>query len=105
MAIAARCPFVAVDERIRFITQKEYEIDDLTCKDIEKQYIFSFSSTMLLSGTKADWKTSILDNVLVKLSNMEYKLSPAVEVDQMINFNLVRQHKLKRMGIRFIHKY
>ncbi len=108
LAIAARCPFVAVDQRIRFINQKDYELDDLSIV-VPKQYIFSFS-TMLLSGRVDDWNNSLLDNIIIRLK----KFLPSLNRDEWatttesydsVSFDVVRQRKQKRLGVRFIRKY
>jgi hypothetical protein len=40
LALAARCPYIMVDERSRYMALKEYEIDDLCSVNIPKKYIF-----------------------------------------------------------------
>jgi len=109
LAIAARCPFVCVDERIRFIEEKEYEIDDLCCQKIPKQYIFSFSS-FLITGDKSYWGDSIIDNVIVRLQNFLPTLDrdewPSTsESEETVSYNSVRERKVKRLGTKFIRKY
>ena len=64
LALAARTPFVCVDERSRYVSQRDCEIDDLM-EEVSKQYIFAFS-TMLLSGSPKDWDGSFVENILVR---------------------------------------
>lgn len=107
IAMAARCPFIAVDERSRFVAQKEYELDDLYCP-ISKQYIFSFS-TMLLSDGENEWNDSLLDNLIVRLKKFlpicRENRTSTNELCELVSYDVVRQRKHKRFGVRFIRKY
>jgi hypothetical protein len=109
LAIAARCPFVAADERIRFDSHKDYEIDDLCCGSIPRQYVFHFS-TMLMTGTPTDWNTSLIDNIIVRLN----KFLPTLDREQWmsttesyeaVSYDMVRERKAKKLGVRFLKKY
>lgn len=108
LAIMARCPFVCVDERIRYIEEKDYEIDDLCAQNIPRQYIFSFSS-FLIAGDKNQWTNSVIDNLVVKLDELLPKLQksdwPSSSAsEEILSYNCVRDHKNKRMGVKFIRK-
>lgn len=109
LAIAARCPFIAVDERVRYDSHKDYEIDDLCCSAIPRQYYFHFS-TMLMTGTTQDWNTSLIDNLIIKIN----KFLPSLDRDQWmstaesyeaVSYESVRKRHAKKYGIRFIKKY
>lgn len=106
MAIAARCPFVAATERKIFVGDKDYEVDDLCCNGVPRQYMFSFS-TMLMTGGPDDWKISILDNISAKLNSFQDQLSGAElpstrESYESVSYDNVRQMKAKRLGVNFI---
>lgn len=108
LAIAARCPFVAVDERARFIGHKDYEIDDLCCEHLRKQYLFSFSS-MILTGGASEWDLNFIDNVLDKLKaflgdEQVSQMSP-LESYETVSYDKVRKLNAKRMGVHFIRKH
>ncbi len=66
LAIAARTPFVCVDERMRYMKHKEYEIDDLSCEGLPKSYMFSFGSLPLVGGPD-DWKVNLVDGIIARL--------------------------------------
>lgn len=106
LALAARTPFVCVDERSRYLGQRDSEIDDL-CEEIHKQYIFAFS-TMLLSGGPKDWDNSFVENILVRLRSFlpfceDNKVSlPLNESYDSIPYGKVRDRKSKRMGVTFV---
>jgi hypothetical protein len=109
LAIAARCPFVCVDERTRFMEDRDYEIDDLCCQKIPKQYIFSFPN-FLLAGDSNYWGTSITDAIISKLRDFLPKLDrdsweSTTESNELISYDLVRKRKIKRLGAKFIRKY
>jgi hypothetical protein len=108
LAIAARCPFVCVDERARFHYTKDYEIDDLCCEKMPRHYVFSFS-TMLLTGTVEDWNNSVVNQLIGQiktfLPTLTTGLEDANQSEVMVDYGKVRDRKFKRMGIRFIKKY
>lgn len=66
LAIAARTPFLAVDERIRSTNLKEYEIDDLCGPKLPMEYIFTFS-TIISDGHPLTWNHDIFPCILKKL--------------------------------------
>jgi len=104
LAIAARTPFIAVDERLRFVESGDCEVDDLCC-ETPKKYIFSFS-TMLMSGSPSEWKDSLLDNILVTLKSFNPTDSgnwgATNESYQPVSYDKVRDRKAKRRGVTFI---
>ena len=106
LAMIARTPFICVDERARYVAQKDYEIDDLCC-EIPKEYIFAFS-TMLLSGSTKDWDSSFIDNILVRLESFMPQIegkSDWLSLNEQydpVSYERVREHKSKRMGVTFI---
>lgn len=108
-AIMARCPFICVDERLKFVDEKEYEIDDLFCLKIPKQYIFSFSS-FVLSNDSYYWGDSIVNNIISKIHNFipqidSNSLESTNQSEVEISYDIVRERKMKRLGLNFIKKY
>jgi hypothetical protein len=106
-AIAARTPFICVDERKRFMRQKDYEIDDLCCKNIPKKYMFSFGG-YLLSGDEEEWKISLTNGIVAKVRNFlptldKTALPPTTESYETIPFGQIRDRMSKRMGVRFLN--
>lgn len=106
LAIAARCPYLSVIERPIFIADKDFEIDDLCCDDLPKQYIYSFS-TMLKTGGPEEWKISLLDNIMVRLRKFVPSLNginlPSTnESFEPVSYEKIRQRKARRMGAVFI---
>jgi len=104
VAIAARTPFVAVDERLRFVDSKDYALDDLSCDGLPRQYIFS-NATMLLAGGPEDWTVSIIDNIVARLKKFmpETKNTcSTTESYKTISYELVRELNARRMGSHFI---
>lgn len=107
LAIAARTPFVAVDERMRFVKHKEYEIDDLSCDNLPRQYMFSFGGLILSGHNQNDWKTSLVDAIMAKtngfLDRLDLSNLPSTnESYEVIPYDRVRNMVSKRMGIHFI---
>jgi len=106
LAIAARTPFVAVDERIRFIELGDYAIDDLCCDSLPRKYIFSFS-TMLMTGGRQEWKLSVIDNIITQLksfipSSQDQEWGSTAESYESVSYDRVRKRKARRMGVHFI---
>jgi hypothetical protein len=104
IAIAARTPFLMIDERLRFIKEQDYIIDDLAC-EMPHQYIFSFS-TMLMTGSVDNWNTSLLDQIIVRLGKMENYENTTSTGESYIAppYDKVRKRKISRMGLKFIKK-
>lgn len=104
LAIAARTPFLAVDERQRFMAHQDYAVDDLCCEDMPRQYIFS-SSTMLMTGGPQEWNVSVIDNIIKRLENFnpEGDWGSTTELYGEVSYDSVRQRKIRRMGVTFIN--
>lgn len=104
LAYAARTPFLCVDERLRFVNQKEYEIDDLCGDDIFRKYIMSFA-TMLLTGGPKEWGIDILDQLIIQLKDFQARSSVSTkELYEVVDYNRVRKWKARRLGANFISK-
>jgi hypothetical protein len=106
IAIAARCPYIAVTERKIYVEEKDFEIDDLCATDLPRQYIFSFS-TQLMVGNNYDWEVSILGNILSRIKffmpKIEQKLLPSTSTSyESLSYDKVMERKSKRMGSKFI---
>lgn len=105
LAIAARTPFIAVDERARFMEHHDYEVDDLCCL-APRKYIFSFS-TMLMSGNAEEWKDSVLDNIFATLktfSQDDNLFGSTNESYEEISYEKIRKHKARMLGAIFLNK-
>lgn len=105
-AICARTPFVCFDERLRFNSTKDYEINDLCGKGIQKEYIFGFS-TILESGNELVWKSNLFDHLIMKIRNifetMDRDSWPSpVESNQIVPYDSVRRFKNKKLGSKFV---
>jgi hypothetical protein len=103
IAIMARCPFLVVDERQRYIRSKEFEINDLCVAGMYPyRYIFSFP-TMIGSGNYAELIDQTM-NVGLDFIPMASKveLPPATESFEEVPYDIVREHKAKKLGVHFI---
>ena len=106
LALIARCPFIAFDERNRYVAQKEFEIDDLCGEGVPREYIFAFP-TILGSHDSKMWKINMFDTLMGKLNSFLPDLDrndwPSTsEVDEIVPYEKVRETKKKRLGARFI---
>lgn len=106
LALAARTPFVYVDERARYIGLKEYEIDDLCGINIPKKYIFSFS-TIIDGGTVASWDFDIFNSIIMRLQDFlptvdKERLPSTGQSIEVVSYDQVRTKKLKRIGTRLL---
>jgi hypothetical protein len=105
-SICARCPFVCFDERVKFNSLKDYEINDLCGKSIPKEYIFGFG-TILENGSESVWKSNIFDHLNMKITNIYETMdrdswpSPA-ESNEIVPYDSVRRIKNKKLGARFV---
>jgi hypothetical protein len=106
LALAARCPFVALDERERFVRQKDYEIDDLCSQKTPRQYVFSFAQMSLEGGSNS----VLFDNMMARLHRFLPELDRSSwdstnESYETVSYDVVRRRRLNRMGVRFLRKY
>jgi hypothetical protein len=106
LAIAARTPFVAVDDRGRFAEEREFEIDDLCAFDLSKQYIFSFP-TILENGDVVSWNSSLFDLIIARLNrftdNLDRDALPSTSESVVeVPFSAIREQRAKRLGTQFI---
>jgi len=107
LAILARCPFVAVDERSRYTNLKEYEIDDLCASDIPKEYIFTFS-TKISDGNPYNWSLDIFQSILKKLDSFLPELNrdewPSTgETTEVVPYKeYVRTNERIKLGTRLL---
>lgn len=106
LALCARTPFLCFDERLKYNSLKEYEINDLCCKKLYKEYIFGFS-TILESGDGSSWSSNILDHMMVRLKKMRDRMDreswpSAAESYEIVPYDSVRKIKNKKFGSRFI---
>lgn len=106
IAIAARTPFVAVDERLRYVNSKDYVVDDLCAGSVPRQYIYAFA-TMLLSGSQKEWRASITDNIVARLNRFipetqEQDWGSTNQSYNEVDYSVVRQRESKHMGVHFI---
>ena len=106
-ALMARTAFTCVDERTRYNSTKEHEIDDLCGGSIPKQYIFTFS-TILTEGTLANWNADVFPSIVNRLENFMPNLNrdewpSTAESHELVAYDkLVRIQKPKKFGTRFI---
>ena len=103
LAIAARCPYVSVNERRCYIEGKDYEIEEI-CGDIERKSIFSFS-THTLNGI--NWDTNLFDIIVKNIKDLqltEKKQSITSEINKSVPYNKVRKRQAQKKGIKFIKK-
>lgn len=106
LALAARCPFLMVDERSRYAALKEYELDDLCSPSLPKQYIFSFP-TIIEGGGPDTWDFNILNNVMVRLHTFMPDLDrdewPSTgESTEIVPYEAVRKKKAQRIGTKLL---
>ena len=107
LAIAARTPYIYVDERARSFGQKEVEIEGLCCeKGLPRTCIYSFPS-VIFEGDEEMWKVNIYDVILARLLkflptlNRDEWPSP-VESLELVLYENVKRNKMNKMGVRFI---
>ncbi len=106
LALAARCPFLAVDERSRYMGVKEHEIDDLCGRGVPKRYIFSFA-TIIDGGNPEAWDYNIVNTLLTELGTFVPALDretwpPTGEVDEPVSYDGVRRRNARRYGVKFL---
>lgn len=102
LAMIARCPFLVVDERQRYVKSKEYEINDLCVTGMYPyRYIFSFP-TVVSNGNYKEVIDQIVNGLQKFSPRLKTTLPPSSESIEEVPYDLVRQHKAKKLGIHFI---
>jgi hypothetical protein len=106
LALAARTPFVCFDERARFNSLKDYEINDICGRGVPKEYIFGFGA-IIEGGDKATWKSNVFNHLVVKLNKIYEKMDrdswpSSSESNEIVPYDSVRKIKNKKMGSRFV---
>lgn len=106
LSIISRSSFVMCQERKKFISAKEYEIDDLFAKNLQKDYIFTFPTSIFANDVNL-WKINLFDNIDVKLNNfisnldIEHFPSPSEIVD-VVQYSEVRENKIRKINAHYI---
>jgi hypothetical protein len=106
LAVLAKSPFIAFDERNRFFGNKEYELDDLCALNIPREYIFSFSS-IVSDGDESDWESNIVNPLLIKLNLFLPKLDrdsweTLSEKEELVEYSSIRKKNMLKLGTKFI---
>jgi hypothetical protein len=106
LALAARCPYLALDERARYANLKEHEVDDLCCKILPKQYIFTFS-TIISDGSVHDWANDLFNIIINRLNTFLPTLNrdtwPSTgESTEVALYENVRKNQNKKIGVRLL---
>jgi hypothetical protein len=97
LALAARCPFIACCDRQSYAVYKDWEINDLLAQTAYK-YIFSFPTII-----ESENYREIINNIINVFKRFNSTIvSLAEEPYVSVNYNKVRKHKAKRVGMRFI---
>lgn len=103
MAMVARCPFLALDERQRYVKSNEAEINDLCINGMYPyRYIFSFPTVI-----GSDHYAELIDQIMNVSSSFiplvaKASLPPPTESYEEVPYDIVRKHKAKKLGIHFI---
>jgi hypothetical protein len=103
LAMAARCPFLACDERQRYAGTREWEIDDLCGPGVPKQYLFSFST--ILDGPAGSWDNNLFNNIVSRLDSYLPGLNrdawPSTGAStEVVPYDSVRQKKIIKIGAK-----
>jgi hypothetical protein len=106
MAIAARTPYLAVDERMRCNNCNTKEIEALCANSLPKQHIYTFA-TIIDSDVKDIQDKSIFDLVIARLDSFLPSLNrdswpSTAELMEIVPYKAVKAKKAKRIGTRFI---
>lgn len=106
LAIAARCPYLALDERSRYSALKEQEVDDLCARKLPKEYIYTFS-TIISDGASYAWNSDLFNSIVGRLNTFLPELDrdgwPSTgESLEIVPYALVRKNRNKTLGVRLL---
>ena len=107
LARTARVPCLTLDERSKYHSSKEYEIDDLSAfEGLPNFYVYTFMSS-IINGFKNHWDNEmflyIKNNLINLISCSDRDLWPTTsEMVKKVNANVIRQSRNKKLGTKFI---
>ena len=106
LAIAARCPFLALDERSRYSAVREFEVDDLCARSLPKEYIYTFS-TIISDGNLHAWNSDLFNGIVSRLNTFLPGLDrdrwPTTgESAEIVPYAAVRTNRNKKIGTRLL---
>ncbi len=104
-AIAARTPYLCVDERSRYFNTKDYEVDDLCGPLVPREYIYSFSTVCQMPPSF--WDATVFRHIMMKLQDFLPGLDrdrwPTTnETNQIVPYDSVRKLKRRRLGTKLL---
>lgn len=105
LAIAARTPYLCVDERSRYFNTKDYEVDDICGGAVPREYIYSFSSVCQMPPSF--WDATLFRHIMLKLQDFLPVLDrdrwPTTnETHQIVPYDSVRKLKRCRLGTKLL---
>ncbi len=106
LAIAARCPFVSLQERVAFNLIKDYEIDDLCGSGVPKEYLYIFPS-ICEEINKSLWNSNLLNAIISRVDALMADLNrdnwpSTLESYEIVPYETVRRLNRKKLGTKFI---
>lgn len=104
LAIAARCPYVSVNERYCYIEGKDYEIEDI-CGIIPRRNIFSFSTH---TSNGINWDTNLFDIIVKNIRDLQSinkdEQITTSEINKVVPYDSIRKRQAHKKGVKFIKK-
>lgn len=102
LAIAARCPYLVVDDRKSYYSQREYEIDDLCGKELPKEYIFSFPHLLGRDSSLANQIAVRLKSFIEGINRDDLPSTSALT--EAVSYDNVKKFKARKFGLKFIKR-
>lgn len=102
LAALARCPYVSVQERGKFVATREHELDDVCVENPRRRYVFSFHALLNARqwGGLCDAAVAPLAAVLEGSDRASWPA--AGERRQTVQASSVRERRSSRLGVRFV---
>ena len=105
LAIAARTPYLCCDERSRYFSTHDYEVDDLCGRGIPRDYIYTFSSICQMPSSY--WEHTFFNHVTMKLQEFlpsldRDKWPTTNETYQITPYETVRKIKRRKLGTKLL---
>ena len=103
MSNIARVPFILVDERIRYFNHREYEFEDVIGNEVlDNERFFIFADLININN---DLYNNIAGNIISKIDkilNINNGVLYSEYSDKLSNYQNVRYHQSKKMGLKFL---
>ena len=102
LAAIARCPYVSVQERVKYAALREYELDDLCVENPRRRYIFSMHALLNARQWSGLCDASVAQLAAVLEGSDRASWPTAGERREVVPASRIRTRRVSKLGVRFV---